>query len=124
MKYHLSVLAAILMVVFSLPILAAAATLSSAVVQTPTSQCVNGAPQITIKWSAPSVAVSYSIFRNKSSTKWLNVSSKQTSTTFTNKSVSSGLSYQYQAKTYFATGATFSNIVSIVAPTCASTSSP
>jgi len=120
MKYLLSTVAATLAVTFLLPILATAATLPRATLQIPTSQCVSGAPQITIKWSVPTGAVSYSVFRNKSATSWVNISSKQLATTLTDKNVSSGATYQYQVKAYFTSGASYSNLVSIAVPACTS----
>jgi hypothetical protein len=124
MKYFLSAFAVLFAAALSLPVLVAAATLPTAVMQTPTSQCVNGTPQITLTWSAPTGAKTYSVFRNKSATTWLNISSKQTMSTLTDKSVISGATYQYQVKTYFSKGASYSNIVSMVAPTCVTSQTP
>lgn len=106
----------------SLPFVAAAATLPRATIQTPVAKCVNGAPQVVLDWGSLSGASGYSIFKNaKPSTTWTNISSRQTSSIYTDKSVKSGITYQYQVKSFFTSGATYSNIVSVAIPTCTTT---
>ena len=115
-------LAGFFVLTLTLPLLAAAATRPLAVVQKPIASCVNGSPRITITWSALSGATAYSVFRNqKPLITWLNISSKQSSTTLTDRNVKSGTTYQYQVKTYFGNFPSYSNIVSATAPTCVST---
>jgi hypothetical protein len=117
MNYSRAALASILSIII-LPSISFAAALPHVNLPTPSTACINGVPQITLKWSPVSGATSYSVFRNAASTSWLNVSSKQTTTTLADKNTS-GISYQYQVKAFFPTGVTYSNIVTATAPNCA-----
>ena len=115
-------LAAFLSIVLA-PILVLAATLPHVFLPAPTAVCVNGVPQISLKWAAPPGALSYSLFKNKASTSWLTIASKQTATSFVdNNNITNGVSYQYEVKAFFALGYTYSNVVSAIAPTCTSPS--
>jgi hypothetical protein len=123
MKKYYASLTLLLSIAFIFPLGTSALALPRAIVQTPIVSCVNGSTQVKLSWSPLSGATSYSIFRNKASTTWTNVSSKQLATVFTDTNIVSG-SYQYQVKAYFGTGASYSNIVSVAVPSCSTTTPP
>ncbi len=109
------------------PVFVTAASLPHAVVQQPVAECVNNMPQVSLKWSAPLGATSYSIYKNQLPLKdWRNLVQKQIQTTYVDQAVSEGVSYQYQIRVYFtATNSNYSNIVTVAIPTCpTATSTP
>lgn len=97
-----------------LPVFATAATLT---LKTPTVSCANGTPQVALAWNSMANNASYSIFRSASST-WSNLSSKQSAINYTDKSVSASTTYQYQIKATVKKATYYSNIVSVTAPNC------
>lgn len=109
------------LILCSFTVSASAATFQSSILQTPRIQCVSGAPTVTLTWSTVSGARSYSVFKIKNSTSWQNISSRQTAITLTDKNISSGSTYQYQIKTNFRYGVSYSNIISLSVPNCTTT---
>jgi hypothetical protein len=106
------------------PLFTYAASIPAAL-DNPVATCANGSPQITLSWSAPIDATKYSVFRNTPpSTSWQNISSRQVTTSYIDKSVVAGTLYRYQVKTFFGRASSFSTIVSIQAPSCTSSNPP
>jgi hypothetical protein len=58
---------------------------------------------------------------NKALNVWTNLSSKKSASIFKDRKAARGGTYQYQVKTYFGSSVSYSNVVSVQAPTCAST---
>jgi hypothetical protein len=122
-RINLAIAALILSINIFAPALALAA--SAPTLQKPSVACVSGNPQTTIAWNKVTGATSYSVFRlEKPQTLWLTRYSMIRGIVETDKYVKNSVTYEYQVTAHFASSTTYSNIVSLTTPDCATSQTP